>query len=737
MFLALSAVAAPLGAQQVLCEAGDREVTNLNFEGNVTYPDGDLADLIVTTRSTWARRFFRVLGTRFCVDSTVVAEDALRLLLFYNTRGFRGTTVTKEIVPRGDKAVHVVFNIREGRPVIVDSVAVNGLDGVAIRSRIVRNLPMRAGARLDRALLESSRDTLTRRLRNAGYPQADVLRNVDTDTATLRSIVWYEAATGTRARIDSIHIVVRSGDEDRAPGVSAQRVRSILGISRGDLFRARDLESVKRGLYLTEAFQHVDVSVDTASLGSAGDSLLTINVTLVETELHNARASIGWGNYDCLRVQGSIGTANFLGGLRRVDLTARASRLGSGNPFEFSGLCPSAVREDFYADTLNYYVGATYSQPALFGRRVLPSLTLYSERRSEFKTYVREVLYGVVGAVQLGGGTRIPTSFTYQLDYGRTGAQPAYFCGVFNICDAATYDDLTSTARRTAVLGWTALRSTANDLSDPSRGSVARLELRHASPIVGSDQTVQFSRATLDATVYVPIFGTGRLVLRARGGTVLSDRSLDGLQRFIPPQERMYAGGGNSVRGFGQNELGPLLYQVASFDTVAGPNGETFYRADVDTINRRDNRLDSPTGGDNVIVGNAELRLRSPLYPELIQYALFADAGEVWNRSSTIGSAFASLKVTPGVGLRVFTPIGPLRVDVAYGPRQLRPGPVYYTPRERSGEADPVFCVSPGNTLAVSQIGQQAGVCPSSYAPPTRDNFFRRLRFHFSIGQPF
>lgn len=738
VLLALSAVAAPLNAQQVLCDDGDLEVTDLGFEGNVTFPDGDLADRIVTTRSTWARRIFRVLGTRFCVDTTVVAEDALRLLLFYNTRGFRGTTVAKEITPDGDKAVHVQFNIREGRPVIVDSIAVNGLDAVPGRARMMRNLPLRPGSRLDRALLESTRDTLTRRLRNAGYPQADVLRNVDTDTSTLRSIVWYEAATGSRAHIDSIHIVVRAKDEGEEAGVNAQRVRSMLGISRGDLFRARDLESVKRGLYLTEAFQHVDVSVDTASLSSPGDSLLTVNVTLVEGDLHNARASIGWGNYDCLRVQGSIGTANFLGGLRRVDLTARASRLGSGQPFEFSGLCPGQVRDDFYSDTLNYYVGATYSQPALFGRRVLPSLTLYSERRSEFKTYVREVLYGMVGAVALGGDSRIPTSFTYQLDYGRTAAQPAYFCGVFNICDAGTYNDLTATARRTAVLGWTALRSTANDLSDPSRGSIARLELRHASPAVGSDHTVQFTRATLDATWYLPIFGTGRLVLRARGGTVLSDQALNGLQRFIPPQERMYAGGGNSVRGYGQNELGPLLYQVASYDTVAGPNGETFYRADVDTINRRDNRLDAPTGGDNMIVGNAELRLRSPLYPELIQYAVFADAGEVWNRrSSTVGSAFRQLKVTPGVGLRVFTPIGPLRVDIAYGPRELRPGPVYFTPRQRSGEADPVFCVSPGNTLAVTLAGQEAGACPSSYAPPTRDNFFRRLRFHFSIGQPF
>lgn len=736
--LVLCLLASTAGAQQVLCDPGDREVTDLDFVGNQTYPDGDLANLIVTTRSTWARRYFRVLGTRFCVDSTVVAEDVLRLLLFYNARGFRGTEVTSHINPDGNDAVKVGFQIQEGRPLIVDSIEVNGLDGVPGRERIVRNLPLRNGSRMDRVLLEATRDSLTRRLRNNGYPQAEVLRNVDTDTSTLRSIVWFEAATGSRARIDSIRIVVNGRDDNHPPAVSPERVRSILGISGGDLFRASDLESVKRGLYLTEAFQHVDVAVDTTSLANPGDSTVSINVTLVEGELHNARASGGWGNYDCLRVQGSIGTANFLGGLGRMDLTARASRLGSGEPIELSALCPSYVREDFYADTLNYYVGATYTQPALFGRRVLPSITVFSERRSEYKTFIRDVLYGLVGTVQFGVETRIPQSLTYQLEYGKTVAQPAYFCGAFNICDVETYDDLTATSRRTAVLGWTAIRNTANSITDPWRGSVARLELRHSSPVVGSDESVQFSRAMIDATWYFRVFGTGRLVFRARGGTVFADQSLEGLRRFIPPQERMYAGGGNSVRGYGQNELGPLLYQVDAYDSVAGPNGETFYRADVTTIDQRDNRLDAPTGGDNVIVANAELRLRSPLYPELIQYALFADAGEVWNRgTASVGSAFNQMKVTPGVGVRVFTPIGPLRMDIAYGPRELRAGPVYYTPLERGGESDPVFCVSPGNTLAITAVGQEAGPCPASYAPPPRGSFFRRLRFHFSIGQPF
>ena len=104
-----------------------------------------------------------------------------------------------------------------------------------------------------------------------------------------------------------------------------------------------------------------------------------------------------------------------------------------------------------------------------------------------------------------------------------------------------------------------------------------------------------------------------------------------------------------------------------------------------------------PTGGDNVIVGKLELRLRSPAYPELVQYALFVDAGQVWNRGRA-GTAvnFADIRVTPGVGLRLFTPVGPIRVDVGYNPYRRVPGPAYIT--DLSGN---LICVSPGNTLRV------------------------------------
>ena len=63
----------------------------------------ELANIIITTQSSWARRYLKVIGQRFCLDTTVVEEDRLRVLLYYQLRGFRGTSVRHDVIPIDSK----------------------------------------------------------------------------------------------------------------------------------------------------------------------------------------------------------------------------------------------------------------------------------------------------------------------------------------------------------------------------------------------------------------------------------------------------------------------------------------------------------------------------------------------------------------------------------------------------------------------------------------------------------
>lgn len=146
-----------------------------------------------------------------------------------------------------------------------------------------------------------------------------------------------------------------------------------------------------------------------------------------------------------------------------------------------------------------------------------------------------------------------------------------------------------------------------------------------------------------------------------------------------------------------------------------------------------------------MVVGNLELRLQSPFLPELLRWTVFADAGRVWNRGAGVERLrFAALRVTPGIGVRVRTPIGYLRADVAYSGYDPVSGAAYFDAPLSEGGA--LYCVSPGNTLAVTKrdvgggrvvVEQATGSCPATLRPPRAGSFLRRLTPTFAIGQAF
>jgi outer membrane protein insertion porin family/translocation and assembly module TamA len=737
----LSALATTASAQRradIGCDQPtDIEVRALKFTGNKAHSSYNLERGIATTASTWWRRTFRVFGQKYCLDSlAALVEDSARLDYHYRRTGFPDVRIQPIIHSTRPRRVSVEYKITEGEPMLMDTVSVVWEPLVPDSARFTEDLPVEVGDRFDITVLEAARDTIRRRLLNRGYPQAEVLRNFDQFPSQHRATVQYVVIPGPKSWIGEIEIPTPMPSNPNRPArISTDRVRSVLGVSEGDLYNESALERAGRGLFSTEAFRFVRVAVDSGSLTDATDSLVTVNVALSESELLATRASIGWANLDCLRAQVNHTNYNFAG-LRRLDLNARVSKVGTSSSTDWAeGLCTRELLADELSDTLNYYLGASISQAALFGLRIVPTLSVYSERRSEFKAYLRATPIGVIASAQQGIGGRLPMTWSYQLEYGRTAAQPAFFCAVFNVCEAEARDRL-ERYTRSAVVGWAAIRSRVNSLTSPSAGTLMRLDLRHASPAVGSNKDASFNRATFDATWYRPAMG-GIFVTRLRTGAVLGSRlDLTGSPSFIPLQERLYAGGPNTVRGFRQNEMGPAIYLPNGFSIETIDDTLQYWRANPDSVGDRT----VPTGGDNVIVANAELRLRAPAYPELVQYALFVDAGQVWNRGRAgTGVNFADIRVTPGVGLRVFTPVGPIRVDVGYNPYRRPAGPAYIT--DPSGN---LICVSPGNTLRVriADDGNPAqqidgGDCPATYVPRFGTRFWNRLTFQFSIGQPF
>jgi outer membrane protein insertion porin family/translocation and assembly module TamA len=219
------------------------------------------------------------------------------------------------------------------------------------------------------------------------------------------------------------------------------------------------------------------------------------------------------------------------------------------------------------------------------------------------------------------------------------------------------------------------------------------------------------------------------LAARLQLGTVFQGWSFKGATNFVPPQERLYAGGPNSVRGYNQNVLGPVVYIV---DSSAVKTTTVDGRVLAEAVDTARVRQYSPTGGNTLVVGNLEWRTRSPVLGDVIQLATFVDAGLVWNRPAE-AVHLNDVRVTPGVGVRVNSPVGPLRIDVAYNRYALPAGAVYVLDRNTKV----LRCVSPGNAFDNGLI-PPGGECPAdTFRPRQSSSFFSRLTFNFSIGQAF
>jgi outer membrane protein assembly factor BamA len=115
-----------------------------------------------------------------------------------------------------------------------------------------------------------------------------------------------------------------------------------------------------------------------------------------------------------------------------------------------------------------------------------------------------------------------------------------------------------------------------------------------------------------------------------------------------------------------------------------------------------------------VFSANLELRFPSPVFPDRVRLGLFVDVGQVWERGDT-GTTVSGIRVTPGLGLRFITPLGPVRLDAAYNGYPQEPGTLYFL-----NKAD--------NSITATGRTVRPGL-PSG--------FWRRVVVQFAVGQAF
>ncbi len=685
--------------------AGARTVTSVDFAGNHALDAATLSAAIATSASTWTYRWPLLkhlgLGTRRTFDELEFRRDVVRLQILYRQHGYFDARVDT-LVDRAPSSVAVTFLIEEGPPVLVNSITVRGADSILDVQRLIRRLPLAEGKPFDRIAFEESADSIVLAVQNVGYPFASVYRNYNLDRETRRADADFTVDPGPRLRVGAITI---AGATSIDPGT----VRRFLAVRSGDWFSQDALYESQRSLYQSDLFSFASVGVVVDSTAIAADSVLLV-VRVTEAPRSRLRVGVGYGTIDCLRSQATLSAANVLGGGRRLELAGKVSKVGVGAPTDYglaNSIC-STLSGDPFSERVNYLTSATFTQPAFLHRKSTLTLTAFAERRSEYKAFERD---GVGASLALSYGlTRASqAALTYRVDYGSTKADTAVYCVYFDRCQPAAVT-LLSEPHRQAVLSLALVRNTANSPLEPTAGSVLLIEGSHASPLVGSEPLISYNKLVAEGTWYVALARSWVVALRLRGGVIRPGLAFvaDSSIRYVPPEERFYAGGPASVRGFGRNEMGPLVYVADSI--VLDPRSGDSVPAGL--------RI-SPLGSYAITLANLELRFPSPIWGSRLRFAAFVDAGQLWDE--TAGRLIpAGLKVTPGLGLRFGTPLGPVRMDVAYNAYPRQSGPLYI--------ASPPTSTSPGQLILRQE---------NYPGPEVGTGFFKRLQFQFSVGEAF
>lgn len=676
-------------------------VRGLHFEGNKSLDSDLLSASIGTTNSAWFARSGLVrwigLGEKRYFDETDFQRDVLRLQLLYKQSGFLEVKVDT-IVVRKPKEVSVTFRITEGPPVVVTSLAVTGIDTLPHPTRLSQDLPLRVGRPFDRFLFQASADTLTSRLRNAGYPSADVLRNFSIDKVARTVQVSLDALPGRSAVYGGVKV-------EGKVNIDTTFIRQMLVLEQGEQFAQSDLDQSQQRLARTQMFRSVEVVIDSTGFQPA-DSVVPLVVRVTEGRRFKYRGQVGYATEDCFRVGAGYTDRNLFHSGRRFDLSASLSKIGVGTPFDFgleNSICSASKADSVGSSKANYNVTATIGQPRFLSARTEGTFSFFGERRSEFAVYRRDEIGAAVRAVYLPV-PRLPLTFTYRASFGRTFATPGNYCAFFNAC---TPEDqlLLSQGRLGATLSGLISSIKVNNPIDPTRGRAYSFEVTYSSPLIGSSQLQQFVRFQADAAWYRALTREITLSWRLRGGILFSPKvDVNGTStEFVPPEQRFYAGGPNDVRGYDVNGMGPLVYVAYTDSTVLTPELEK-------QINDGTVRSTfSPTGGNTLGIANVELRLPSPIFSSRLRFAVFVDGGILYQRGET-DLAPAQFRVTPGVGLRFGTPIGPIRLDLGYNSYPTTPGPLYLQD-------------TAGNIILVK----------SAYSKPRGSGW----NLHFAVGQPF
>jgi len=510
----------------------------------------------------------------------VLDRDLLVLLSLYRSEGYPEATVgPADVVFAADRRrARITIPIAEGPGLVVGAITVEGARVFEPRE-ILAAVPLQPGDPWHRQRAEEGQRGVDRLYARRGFLAAEVALETTRREGVVD--VRFRVQEGEPTRVGRIVIsgLVRTKEHV---------VRRELPFREGDPVNPEELIEAERRLAALGLFERVTVG----PLQPPRTPFADVTLDLRERKPWRLDFGIGFSTDEGARGFVEVGHDNLFGTGRKFSLREKVTRRGD--------------RTDL-----------TYVEPWVLGTRWQGQAGLFREDRSEIGFELE----------RFGGSAALERDLFPRRISGLSGALRYRIESVdrFNVNPTLAAADVVPGRQVIASLTPSLTLDRRDHRLDPRRGSLHRLSLEGAGAPLGSD--ANFLKASGETHWFFQWLPPTVFALSARVGLATTV----GGTRNLPIEDRFFAGGGTTVRGYRDKRVGPL---------DAGGN---------------------PTGGDALVVLNAEWRF--PIW-RWLGGTLFADTGAVTPEVGDLRNP--RFKTGVGAGLRLNSPVGPLRLDFGY-----------------------------------------------------------------------
>lgn len=628
----------------------DTRVTGISFRfpKTRTFEDERLLAQMVTRAPGFSDRLRNVLpilsGGVFPFDPVELQRDMARLRRFYTRNGFSEARVDYPASQFNAEKneIRVVVTIHEGSPTALGDLDIRFDEPLSEEvteawEKERKSLDTFAGKRFTDFERLTVENTILSLLQDRGHAFASVETEAEPRSGEYLVDLRVMVHPGPRARIEAIDV---EGNES----VSDEVVLRELPFGVGDIYSRRRLIEGQQQLFGLNLFRLALADMPE----QAADSSVVVRYRLREANIRFLALQGGFSRETGLSLDGEIRHRNFLGGARELTL-ATDTRTGL-----FSS--PASGRKPVRSVSTNLSLRQPYLGSTHLSGSVAPFYSWLDEPNQDTRFF------------EFG----LRTALVWELlPFRNLSAQHSLSRAV--PLENRGFGDRIDVYNRSVFSAGLSLGN-LDDYLMPERGWIVRPSASTGGLLGGA---VEFLKGQVDALFFLPLSQQFDLLgsvtvgrLSPRGA---SRNQTDAQNEFRFDAIRFYAGGSNDVRGWGLNALGP---QVAVADSV-------FVNADGRAV--ADNARFEALGSLVKTSFRSELRSRIPGLGSAWRAGIFLDGGAIptdVDRTDTGATRFSDERIAlfrdrkvprgsdfrfgSGAGIRYRTPVGMLRLDLAW-----------------------------------------------------------------------